>query len=177
MPTATVYRDGKPIRTTTLTAGQARDFKILADGVRDAQSILRFKPEMDADGRSIKTGTTEAGVPYSERQPDDIYAALPRIAELLGKHPRAVYPHLDENVTGEYLRDPDGTISRGRMLVNKNTPIPEPFHPAAALASQATTLGMLPADGLRFDYAELTDSPPAGSGIPQFRAAVRWRAA
>ncbi|MBU1223093.1 MAG: hypothetical protein KKA22_12950 [Gammaproteobacteria bacterium] len=187
MSTATVYRDGKPIRTTTLTADQAANFVILANAVRDAQNVMRNKPEMDADGDALKGVTHDANVPYSESHPDDIYGVLPRLAELLGKHARAVYPHLDEAVNGEVLRNADGTPKHGLLLVHKNTPVPVPYHPAAAMASQATTLGMLPTDGLKFDYSELTDTGPAavtesggakvgGFAMPVIRAHVRWRA-
>lgn len=176
MPTATVYRDGKAARTTTLSADQAANFVILAAAVRDAQNVMRNKPEKNANGDALKTGTTDTGVSYSESQPDDIYSVLPRLAELLGKHARAVYPHLDEAVNGEVLRNPDGTPKHGLMLTHKNTPIPAPYHPAAALAGQATALGMLPLDGLKFDLTELTDPAPAGFGVPQVRAWVRWRA-
>lgn len=186
MPTATVYRNGLAIRTTTLTAADAEKFVILAAAVRDAQNVMRNNPEMDASGDALKTGTSDANVPYSESHPDDIYSVLPRLAELLGKHARAVYSHLDEAVNGEVLRNPDGTPQHGLKLTHKNTPVPAPFHPAAALASQASTLGMIPLDGLAFDRTELTDSAPAavtesggakvgGSGVPVIRAYVRWR--
>lgn len=176
MPTATVYRDGKAVRTTTLSADQALDFVILAAAVRDAQNVMRNNPEMDADGKALKTCITDTGVSYSESQPDDIYSVLPRLAELLGKHARAVYSHLDEAVNGEVLRNTDGTPKHGLMLTHKNTPVPAPYHVAAALAGQATALGMLPTDGLKFDLAELTDPAPADSGVSQVRAYVRWRA-
>lgn len=187
MPTATVYRDGKPIRTTTLTADQAAKFLILANAVREAQSTMRNKPEMDANGDALKGVTHDAGVTYSESAPDDIYSVLPRLAELLGKNPRAVYSHLDEAINGEVLRNTDGTPAHGLKLAHKNTSIPAPFHPAADLVSSAVGLGMLPTDGLKFDYTELTDTGPAavtesggakvgGSGVPVIRAAVRWRA-
>ncbi|MCA1977633.1 MAG: hypothetical protein LDL19_00195 [Thiobacillus sp.] len=184
MPTATVYRDGKAIRTTSLSADQARDFVILADAVRAAQSVMRNKTENSATG-GIDGVSHRAGIAYSERRPDDIYAVLPRLAELLGTHARAVYSHLDEAINGEVIRNADGTPEYGLKLARKNTPIPAPFHPAAALASQASALGMIPLDGLAFDRTELTDPPPApvvttggavvGNGnVPQLRAYVRW---
>lgn len=194
MPTAIVYRDGKAIRTTTLTADQSASFVILAAAVRDAQNVMRNNPELAADG-TLKGVSHDAGISHSESQPDDVYAILPRLAELLGKHARAIYPHLDQAVNGEVLRNADGTPAYGLKLAHKNTPIPAPFHQAAALASQATTLGMLPTDGLKFDYTELTDTgaPPvqvstmtrldgttapvmAGGSVPMIRAYVRWRA-
>lgn len=186
MPTATVYRDGKAIRTTVLTDAEAEKFVILAEGVKLAQGVMRNRPEMDSDGRSLKTGSSDTGTPYSERQPDSVYAILPRLSELLGRHARAIYPHLDQRTNGEVLRDPDGSPTYGLMLASKHTPVPEPFHQAASLAGQATALGMLPTDGLAFDYAELTESGPAGviesggasvggSGAPVIRAYVRWR--
>lgn len=163
MPTATVYRDGKAIRTTTLTADQARDFTILAQGVRDAQNA-----------RAASGDDTT------------IYACLPKIAETLGQHVRAVYPHLDEAVNGPVLRSPDGSPEYGLKLAHKHTPIPAPSHPAQLLASQATTLGMVMADSSAFDYCELTDPPPAPvvttggavvshGNVPQLRASVRHR--
>lgn len=176
MPIATVYRDGKPIRTTTLTAAQGEDFVILANAVRDAQNVMRNRPELDANGHTLKGVAYDAGVSHSESFPDDVYAVLPRLAELLGTHARAVYSHLDEAVSGEVIRNADGTPAYGLKLANKNTPVPAPFHRAAALWSSATTLGMLPTDGLRFDHVELIDPAPPGSGVPQVRAWVRWRA-
>lgn len=185
MPTATVYRDGKPIRITPLVAADAEKFVSLASAVRDAQNVMRNNPELVYLGNTLKGVVRDADAPYSERHPDDIYAVLPRLAELLGKHTRAVYSHLDERVNGEVLRNADGTPRHGLMLVSKNTPVPEPFHPAAALS--ATALGMIPLDGLAFDRTELTDTGPAavtesggakvgGSSVPVIRASVRWRA-
>lgn len=187
MPTATVYRDGKPIRTTTLTADQAANFVILANAVRDAQNVMRNKPEPDANGDALKGVTHDANVPYSESAPDDIYSVLPRLAELLGKHARAVYSHLDEAVNGEVLRNTDGTPQYGVKLAHKNTPVPAPFHRAAELAGQVSALGMIPLDGLAFSHTELTDTGPAavtesggaivgGVSVPMIRTAVRWRA-
>lgn len=184
MPTATVYRNGKPVRTTILTSADAEKFVILAQAVRDAQHVMRARPELVYLGNTLKGVSRDADVPYSERHPDDIYAVLPRLAELLGKHPRAIYSHLDERVNGEVLRNADGTPEYGLKLAHKNTPIPEPFHPAAALS--ATALGMIPLDGLAFDRTELTDPGPAavtesggakvgGSSVPVIRASVRWR--
>lgn len=175
MPTAIVFRDGKAIRTTTLTAAQAADFVILADAVRQAQSVLRNKPELAADGRTLKGATNNSGVPFSERHPSDIYSVLPRIAELLGTHARATWPHLDQAVNGEVQRNPDGSPVRGLPPVHKNVNVPPPFHPAAALAGQAQMLGMTPLDGLAFDYAALADPAPPDAGAPQVRAWVRWR--
>lgn len=169
MPTATVYRDGKPIRTTTLSAADAEKFVILASAVRDAQSIMRGNPELSANDHTLKGATSASGTPYSESHPDDIYAVLPRLAELLGTHARAEYAHLDQAVNGEVLRNSDGTPVHGLPLAHKNTLVPAPFHPAAGLP--ATTLGMLPTDGKKFDYAELVNE---GSITP--RAYVRWRA-
>lgn len=176
MPNAIVYRDGKPIRVTVLTSAQAESFVILANAVSAAQNIMRNHPELDIDGRTLKGATHDANASHTERHPDDIYAVLPRLAELLGKHARAVYPHLDQSVNGEVMREANGAPEHGLKLVNKNTPVPAPFHPAAALAGQASVLGMIPLDGLAFDYSELVDPPPAGSGVPQVRAYVRWRA-
>ncbi|MEW6119381.1 MAG: hypothetical protein AB1593_04750 [Pseudomonadota bacterium] len=173
MPTAIAYRDGKAIRTTVLSAADADKFVVLAAAVRDAQNVMRNKPEMDANGDALKGVTHDANVPYSESAPDDIYSVLPRLAELLGTHARATYSHL---------------------MSAASVPIPAPYHPAAALASQATTLGMLPTDGLAFDRTELiTDGVPpvqigtmtaldgtthpvmAGGSHPTVRAYVRWR--
>lgn len=187
MPTATVYRAGKVIRTASLTADQGKQFALLAAAVTDAQNIMRSKPELNADGRALKGGTVRANVANSDSYPDDIYSVLPRLAELLGKHARAVYSHLDEAINGEVLRNADGTPQHGLKLVHKNTPTPAPYHPAAALAGSASALGMIPTDGLAFDRAELTDTGPAavtesggasvgGSSAPQILAAVRWRA-
>ncbi|MCL4316157.1 MAG: hypothetical protein M1527_04785 [Gammaproteobacteria bacterium] len=184
MPTATIYRDGRAIRTTTLTADDAEKFVILAAAVRDAQNIMRNKPEMDANGDALKTGTTDTGV-YSESQPDDIYAVLLRLPDLLGKHARAVYPHINEAVNGDVLRNPDGSPVHGLLLAHKNTPVPAPYHVAAALAGQASTLGMIPLDGLAFEKTELTiPAVPAITesggakvgGVPErLLASVRWR--
>lgn len=192
--TAIIYRDNKVLRSTVLLADDAAKFVVLADGVRQAQDVMRRKPELAADGKSLAGSTSRDGVSYSELAPDDIYSILPRLAELLGKHPRAVYSHLDKAVNGEVLRNADGTPKHGLMLAHKNTPVPAPFHPAAALASQATTLGMLPTDGLAFDRTELlVDGPPpvqvgtekrldgltypvmAGGSAPTVRAYVKFR--
>ena len=190
---AVVYHDGKAIRSTILTADQAASFVILADAVRAAQGIMRNKPELDASGDVLKGVTHDAGVPYSESAPGDIYAVLPRLAELLGKHPRAVYSHLDEAINGEVIRNADGTPAYGLKLAHKNTPIPAPFHQAAALASQASALGMIPLDNGSFDRTELIvdGAPPvqvstmtqlngvvvpvmAGGSAPTVRAFVRF---
>ncbi len=172
--TARIYRDGKIIRETVLSAADAEKFVTLASAVRDCQLVMCSRPESSTDGHALKGVASDAGVPYSERHPDDIYAVLPRLAELLGKHARAVYSHLDEAVNGEVIRNTDGAPAYGLKLAHKNTPVPAPFHPAATL--DAATLGMIPLDGLRFDYCELVDAAPAGSGVPQCRAYVRWRA-
>lgn len=194
--TSVVYRDGKAIRTTVLSATDADKFVILAAAVRDAQNVMRNKPEKNANGDALKGVTHDANVPYSESAPDDIYSVLPRLAELLGKHPRAVYSHLDEAVNGEVIRNADGTPAYGLKLAHKNTPVPAPFHPAAALASSASALGMIPLDGLAFDRTELiVDGVAAaptgitqvngvavaatgamvGGSIPTVRAFVRFR--
>lgn len=174
MPTAIVYRDGKPIRSTTLTADQGAQFVVLAAAVKDAQALMRNKPE--TDGLALKGGASDANTLHSERHPDDIYSVLPRLAELLGRHPRTDYAHLDQAVNGEVLRNADGSPEYGVKLAHKNTAIPSASLAATALAAQATTLGMLPTDGRKFDYVELVDAAPAGSGVTQIRAHVRWRA-
>lgn len=162
MPTATVYRDGKPIRTTTLTANQAADFITLADAVRQAQAVLHFDPA--TPGASSLSGV-------DEYHGASIYAVLPALAEIIGASSTSVrdeYPHLRDSVHGS----PEDSF---RPFWKNMLDVPK-THRATALASQATTLGLLPTDGLKFDYTELTDQPPAGSGAPKIISSVRWRA-
>ncbi|KVW94306.1 hypothetical protein [Thiobacillus denitrificans] len=175
MSTATVYRDGKAIRTTTLTATQAEQFTLLAEAVRAAQSMLTVNA-------AAKGSTHKSGVEHGESHGADIYAALLRIDDLLGKDPRAVYSHLDRNSTGEVLRNPDGTPRHGLMPVSNNTPVPQPayaplraIYPSGVYTDLAQSLGMLPTDLLAFSHSELTD-PALAAAVPTIRAWVRWRA-
>lgn len=170
MPTATVYRDGKPIRTTTLTAAQGDDFVILAQAVRQAQAVLHFDPA--TPGTSYKAGNGVPPVGGDELHGASIYSVLPKIADLIGGSSTSIrdeYPHLLDSVHSGPNEDSFLPFWKNLLDVPKT-------HRAAALVSQATTLGMLPLDGLKFDYAELTDPAPVGSGVPQLRAFVRWRA-
>lgn len=163
MPIATVYRDGKPIRTTTLTASQGEDFVILADAVKQAQAVLHFDPA--TPGASSLSGA-------DEYHGASIYSVLPKIADIIGGSSTSVwdeYPHLRDSIHSSPNEDSFRPFWKNLFDVPKT-------HRATALTSQATTLGMLPTDGKKFDYAELTDSPPTGSGVPQQRAFVRWRA-
>jgi len=173
MPTAIVYRDGKAISTTTLTATQGQQFTLLAAAAGAAQAMLTVNA-------AAKGSAHKSGIENGESHGADIYAALAKIDELLGKDPRAIYSHLDQNTTGAVLRNPDGTTRRGLMPASKNTPIPLPTHAALReiqpdYTALAETLGMIPVDRLKFDRAELTDAAPIGSGVPVLRASVRWR--
>lgn len=163
MPTATVYRDGKPIRTTTLTAAQGEDFAALAEAVRQAQAVLHFDPA--TPGTSHLSGV-------DEYHGASIYSVLPLLAQIIGGSSTSIrdeYPHLRDSIHTSPNSDSFRPFWKNLFDVPKT-------HRAAALSSQASTLGMLPLDGKKFDYAELTDPAPAGSGVPQQRAAVRWRA-
>ena len=172
MPTATIYRDGKAIHTTTLTASQGEDFRTLADAVRQAQAVLQFDPA--TPGASSLSGVDNF-------HGASIYEVLPRLAELIGGSVTSIadeYPWLWQSVHSQH-EDSFRPFWKNIKAVPKT-------HRATALVSQATALGMLPTDGLKFDYAELTDTGPAavaesggakvgGSGVPMIRASVRWR--
>lgn len=163
MPTATVFRDGKPIRTTTLTAAQGEDFVVLAEAVRQAQAVLHFDPA--TPGTSHLSGV-------DEYHGASIYSVLPVIAQIIGGSSTSIrdeYQWLKDSVHSGPNSDSFRPFWKNLFDVPKT-------HRATALSSQATTLGMLPTDGKKFDYAELADAPPAGSGVPQQRAYVRWRA-
>lgn len=163
MPTATVYRDGKPIRTTTLTTAQGEDFVILSQAVKQAQAVLHFDPA--TPGASSLSGV-------DEYHGASIYSVLPKIAEIIGGSSTSIrdeFPHLWDSVHSGPNEDSFKPFWKNLLDAPKT-------HRATALASLATTLGMLPTDGKKFDYAELTDAAPAGSGVPQQRAYVRWRA-
>lgn len=170
MPTATVYRDGKPIRTTSLTAAQGEDFVTLAEAVRQAQAVLHFDPA--TPGTTFKAGDGVPPVGADEYHGASIYSALPVIAQIIGGSSTSIrdeYPHLRDSIHSGPNEDSFKPFWKNLLDVPKT-------HRATALSASATTLGMLPTDGLKFDYAELTDAPPAGSGVPQQRAHVRWRA-
>lgn len=163
MPTASVYRDGKIVRVTTLSAAQGEDFMILAGAIRQAQAVLHFNP-------SVPGSTALSGV--DEYHGASIYSVLPKLAEIIGGSPTSIrgeYPWLADSVHSSPNSDSFRPYWKNLLDAPKS-------HHAAALAASATALGMLPTDGLRFDYVELVDNPPAGSGVPQQRAYVRWRA-
>lgn len=163
MPTATVYRDGKPIRTTTLTAAQGEDFVILSQAVKQAQAVLHFNPA--TPGASGLSGV-------DEHHGASIYSVLPKITQIIGGSSTSIrdeYPHLMDSLHTSPNSDSFRPFWKNLADVPKT-------HRAQALESSATTLGMLPTDGKKFDYAELTDPAPTGSGVPQQRAHVRWRA-
>lgn len=163
MPTAKIYRDSRVIRETVLSAAQGEDFVILAEAVKQAQAVLHFDPA--TPGTSHLSGV-------DEYHGASIYNVLPRIAELIGGSSTSIrdeYPWLKDSVHSGPNSDSFRPFWKNLIDVPKT-------HRATALASQATTLGMLPTDGLKFDYAELVDAPPADSGVSQQRAFVRWRA-
>lgn len=158
MPTATVFRDGKPIRTTTLTAAQGEDFVILAEAVRQAQAVLHFDPA--TPGASSLSGV-------DEYHGASIYNVLNRIAELIGGSATSIrdeYQWLKDSVHSGPNEDSFRPFWKNLLDVPKT-------HRAAALSIQVTALGILPVDGKKFDRAELVDD---GSVVP--RAYVRWRA-
>lgn len=172
MSTATIYRDGQPIRTTVLTASQGEDFRTLADAVRQAQAVLQFDPA--TPGVSSLSGVDNF-------HGASVYEALPRIAELIGGSSTSIrdeYPWLWQSVHSSPNADTFRPFWKNLFNVPKT-------HRATALVSQATTLGMLPTDGLAFSHAELTEpGTPAvmesggamvGGTQPTVRAHVRWR--
>jgi hypothetical protein len=186
MPTATIFRDGKAIRTTSLTADQSQQFIVLADVVKAAQGILRNKPEISTEGDGLKTGKTDAGVPYSTEWPDDIYTALARIDELVGRNdPRDNWPWLE---SGFGTRTGSSGVPRwmNEPHAAAGHPALRAIRPDGNYTALAQTLGMVPTDELAFDRSELTDPGPAavtesggakvgGTGVPVIRAYVRWR--
>lgn len=169
MPTAKIWRDGRVIRETVLSAAQGEDFVILAEAVRQAQAVLHFDPA--TPGTSYKAGDGVPPVGADELHGASVYSVLPLLAQIIGSSLTSIrdeYPHLQYSVHSGPNSDSFRPFWKNRLDVPKT-------HRATALASQATTLGMLPTDGKKFDYAELTDAAPPGSGVPQVRAWVRWR--
>lgn len=187
MPNAIIWRAGKSVRETTLTAAQAEQARTLCDAVRDAQAVMKNKPELDADGHALRGVTSASGVANSASAPDDVFSVLARLDELVGgKDPRLTYSHLNESVSGEVLRNPDGTPRHGLMLASKNSVPTPPTHaalrairPDGNYRQAAYDLGLIlsATTSTEFERAEVVDPAPAGSGVPQVRAWVRWRGA
>lgn len=198
MATSSIFdRAGKVARSITLTADQAGQARTLCDAIRDAQAVMKNKPELDADGRALRGTTSASGVANSASAPDDVFSVLARLDELVGsKDPRAVYAHLNEAVSGEVLRDSGGAPRHGLMLASKNTVPTPPTHaalrairPDGNYRQAAYDLGLIlsATTSTEFERAEVSDPGPAagtesggakvgGSGAPVIRATVRWMA-
>jgi len=159
MPTATIYRNGQAIRSTTLSTAQAEQFRMLAQAVHTAGQMVHGEP-----------GQT-------------IYAVLARLDELLDqtRDPAAVAKNRwppGQVIQGEVIACNQPTPVPLAVELRK-------AFPAGDWRVQAESLGMVPLDGLPFDHCELTDTPPAPvysggvvvgntSSVPQIRAYVRF---
>lgn len=180
MATSNIYdRAGKIARTVTLTSAQTDQARTLCDAVRDAQNIMKNKPELDIDGHALKGTTSASGAPNSASAPDDVFSVLARLDELVGGDDSRMpltYPHLN----GSPATQRDDSF----RPIWPNTVLKAPTHaglrairPDGNYRQAAYDLGLIlsATTSTEFERAEVVDSPAPGSGVPQQRAWLRWR--
>lgn len=159
MPTANVYRAGKTIRSTILSAAQAEQFRMLAQAVHAAGQMVHGEPGQNA------------------------YTVLARLDELLDQTRTPADVAKNRWPPGQVIQG-EAIACNQPAPVPLAVELRKAF-PAGDWRAQAENLGMVPLDGLPFDHCELTDTPPApvysgavvvghASSAPQIRAYVRF---